>query len=49
MIVKSKEAFNLKLNNNFYLFYGKNDGLKSEIITSYLKIRKKFIIMKKKK
>ena len=40
MIVKSKEAFNLKLNNNFYLFYGKNDGLKSEIIYKLLKDKK---------
>lgn len=40
MIVKSKEAFNLKLNNNFYLFYGKNDGLKSEIIHKLLKDKK---------
>ena len=49
MIVKSKEAFNLKLNNNFYLFYGKNDGLKSEIIHKLLKDKKEIIIMKKKK
>ena len=40
MIVKSKEAFDLKLNNNFYLFYGKNDGLKSEIIYKLLKDKK---------
>ena len=40
MIIKSKEAFNLKLNNNFYLFYGKNDGLKSEIIYKLLKDKK---------
>ena len=40
MIIKSYNADNLKLNNNFFLFYGKNEGLKKQIINNLLKNKK---------
>ena len=40
MIIKSYNADNLKPNNNFFLFYGKNEGLKKQIINNLLKNKK---------
>jgi DNA polymerase-3 subunit delta len=40
MIIKSYNADNLKLNSNFFLFYGKNEGLKKQIINNLLKNKK---------
>ena len=40
MIIKSYNADNLKPNNNFFLFYGKNEGLKKQIINKLLKNKK---------
>ncbi len=40
MIIKSYNADNLKPNNNFFLFYGKNEGLKKQIIKNLLKNKK---------
>ena len=49
MIVKSFNTFNLKPENNFFLIYGKNEGLKDEIINNLLKNKKEKLSMKKKK
>ena len=40
MIIKSYNADNIKPNNNFFLFYGKNEGLKKQIINNLLKNKK---------
>ena len=40
MIVKSYNSDILKPNNNFFLFYGKNEGLKKQIIHNLLKDKK---------
>ena len=49
MIIKSYNADNLKPNNNFFLFYGKNEGLKKQIINNLLKNKKKFLHMMREK
>ena len=40
MIIKSFNTYNLKPENNFFLIYGKNEGLKTEIINNLLKNKK---------
>ena len=37
MIIKFQEINKIKLEYNLYLFYGKNDGLKNEIINKIVK------------
>ena len=37
MIIKSYNADNLKPNNNFFLFYGKNEGFKNQEIKNLSK------------
>ena len=39
MIIKFQEINKIKLEYNLYLFYGKNDGLKNEIINKIVKNR----------
>ena len=47
MIIKYSEI--KKINDKIFLFYGKNDGLKDEIIKSLVgKIKMSFIMKKKK-
>ena len=48
MIVKSFNTFNLKPENNFFLIYGKNEGLKDEIINNLLKSKKEKTIYDEK-
>ena len=48
MIVKSFNTFNLKPENNFFLIYGKNEGLKDEIINNLLKNKKEKSIYEEK-
>ena len=48
MIIKSYETANLKLNNNFYLLYGKNEGLKKEIIEKLIGNKKEISIYEEK-
>ncbi len=48
MIVKSFNIFKLKPENNFFLIYGKNDGLKTEIINNLLKNKKEKTIYEEK-
>ena len=36
MIVKSYELLKIKNNLNFFLFYGKNEGLKNQLIKQLL-------------
>ena len=50
MIIKSYEIKKINLENNqFVLFYGKNEGLKNEAISSLIKKKIKFQVMKKKR
>ena len=46
MIVKPQALDKINDNSNFFLFYGKNEGLKSECIKKVLKISKKHNIFK---
>ena len=48
MIVKSFNVFKLKPENNFFLIYGKNEGLKTEIINNLLKNKKEKTIYEEK-
>jgi len=48
MIIKSFNIFKLKPENNFFLIYGKNDGLKTEIINNLLKNKKEKTIYEEK-
>ena len=48
MIVKSFDVFKLKPENNFFLIYGKNEGLKIEIINNLLKNKKEKTIYEEK-
>ena len=40
MIIKTYEKNKVKDNTNFYLIYGKNEGLKNEFIKEIIKINK---------
>ena len=42
MIIKFQEINKIKLEYNLYLFYGKNDGLKNEIINKIVKNKGKY-------
>ena len=48
MILKSFNAFKLKPENNFFLIYGKNEGLKIEIINNLLKNKKEIVTYEEK-
>ena len=50
MIKKSSDLKTLNLKENqFFLFYGKNEGLKNQIVEEIFKINYSDIIMKKAK